>query len=182
MMRLNHILLVVAVAVAFLVPGGPLYAQQHPMFSHYMFNGLFINPAYAGSKDFVSTTLIARKQWTGFEGAPSTQIASIHAPLNNRKMGLGAAISNDQIGITHQTDFYMSYAWHLPLENGKLSLGLNGGFSYFKSQLSDLSVWDPDDPIYQSNSLSNILPNFGAGAYYYSQHFYAGLSVPQLMS
>lgn len=157
-------------------------AQQHPLFSHYMFNGLFINPAYAGSKEFVSTTFIARKQWTGFDGAPNSQIASLHAPLNNQKVGLGAVISNDKIGITNQTDFYGSYAYHIPMDNGKLSLGLNGGFSYFKSQFSELTVWDTDDPVYETNSLSNILPNFGAGIYYYSTKFYAGLSVPQLIS
>lgn len=159
-----------------------VYGQQHPLFSHYMFNGLYINPAYAGSKEFVSTTLIARKQWTGFEGAPSTQIASLHAPLNNEKVGLGVVIANDKIGITNQTDFYGSYAYHLPMSTGKLSLGLSGGFSYFKSKFSDLIVWDPDDPVYETNSLSNILPNFGAGVYYYSKKFYAGLSVPQLLS
>jgi type IX secretion system PorP/SprF family membrane protein len=157
-------------------------AQQHPLFSHYMFNGLYINPAYAGSKEFVSTTLIARKQWTGFEGAPSTQIASLHAPLNNRKVGLGFYISNDKIGITSEMDVYGSYAYHIETENGKLSLGLSGGFSYFKSQLSDLSVWDQDDPVYEVNSLSNVLPNFGTGIYYYTSKFYAGLSVPQIIS
>ncbi|HMT29569.1 MAG TPA: type IX secretion system membrane protein PorP/SprF [Bacteroidia bacterium] len=158
------------------------FGQQDPLFSHYMFNGLFINPAYAGSKEFVSTTLIARKQWSGFSGSPSTQIASLHAPLNNKKVGLGAVISNDKIGITNQTDFYASYAYHIPMEVGKLSLGLSGGFSYFKSKFSELTVWDPDDPLYETNSLSNILPNFGAGAYYYSKKFYAGLSVPQILS
>jgi type IX secretion system PorP/SprF family membrane protein len=156
--------------------------QQHALFSHYMFNGMYINPAYAGSKDFVSTTLIVRKQWTGFEGAPSTQIASLHAPLRNKKIGLGAVICNDKIGITNQTDFYGSYAYHLPLNEGKLSMGLNGGFSYFKSKFSDLTVWDPDDPVYETNSLSNILPNFGAGLYYYTKKFYSGISVPQLIS
>ena len=110
-----------------------------------------------------------------------TQIASIHAPLTNKKIGLGAVISNDKIGITNQTDFYGSYAYHIPMHTGKLSLGLNAGFSYFKSNFSELTVWDTDDPVYESNSLSNILPNFGAGVYYYSEKFYAGLSAPQLL-
>ena len=156
--------------------------QQHPLFSQYMFNGLYINPAYAGSKEFVSTTFIARKQWAGFEGAPTTQIASLHAPLEGKKVGLGFHISNDKIGITSEIDFYGSYAYHLDLNNGKLAFGLSGGFSYFKSQLSDLEVWDQDDPVYGVNALSNILPNFGAGIYYYNTKFYAGLSVPQMLS
>ena len=158
------------------------FGQQQPLFSHYMFNGLYINPAYAGSKDFVSTTLIARKQWSGFKGAPSTQIASLHAPLKNKKIGLGIVVSNDKIGITNETDLYGSYAFHIPLNTGKLSMGLSGGFSYLKSSFSELTVWDTDDPVYETNSLSNILPNFGAGLYYYSTKFYAGLSVPQILS
>ncbi|HEX5002509.1 MAG TPA: type IX secretion system membrane protein PorP/SprF [Bacteroidia bacterium] len=157
-------------------------AQQHPLFSHYMFNGLYINPAYAGSKEFVSTTLIARKQWAGFQGAPTTQIASLHAPLSNKKVGLGFSISNDRIGITNEMDVFGSYAYHIETNNGILSLGLSGGFSYFKSQLSDLNYWDQNDPVYEVNSLSNILPNFGAGIYYYTNKFYAGLSVPQILS
>jgi type IX secretion system PorP/SprF family membrane protein len=157
-------------------------AQQQPLFSHYMVNGLYINPAYAGSKEFVSTTLIARKQWSGFEGAPSTQIASLHAPLKKKRVGLGVVISNDKIGITNETDFYGSYAYHIPTKSGIISMGLSAGFSYFRSQFSDLTVWDPDDPVYETNSLSNVLPNFGAGVYYYSQKFYAGFSVPQILS
>lgn len=161
---------------------GLTIAQQDALFSHYMFNGMYINPAYAGSKEFISSTLIARKQWSGFEGAPSTQIASIHAPLSNKKIGLGAVISNDKIGITNQTEFYGNYAYHIPVNNGKLALGLSAGFTYFKSKFSELTVWDTDDPVYETNSLSNILPNFGAGVYYYSRTFYAGLSAPQLIS
>lgn len=165
-----------------LAVAGKASGQQHPMFSQYMFNGLYINPAYAGSKDFVSTTFIARKQWAGFEGAPSTQIASLHAPLKKKRVGLGVVISNDKIGITNETDFYGSYAYHIPTSSGIISMGLSAGFSYFRSQFSDLTVWDPDDPVYETNSLSNVLPNFGAGLYYYSQKFYAGLSVPQILS
>lgn len=172
----------IIITLLLILPAFSIMAQQDALFSHYMFNGLYINPAYAGSKEFVSATLIARKQWSGFEGAPSTQIASLHAPLNNRKVGLGVVISNDKIGITNQTDFYGSYAYHIPMENGKLSLGLNAGFSYFKSKFSELNVWDTDDPVYETNSLSNVLPNFGAGAYYYSSKFYAGFSVPQILS
>jgi len=166
----------------FMIAVIPAMAQQDALFSHYMFNGLYINPAYAGSKEFVSTTLIARKQWSGFEGAPSTQIASLHAPLNNKRVGLGVVISNDKIGITNQTDLYGSYAYHIPTNNGKVSLGLNAGFSYYKSKFSELEVWDTDDPVYEKNSLSNVLPNFGAGIYYYTQKFYAGFSVPQILS
>jgi type IX secretion system PorP/SprF family membrane protein len=159
-------------------------AQQIPVMSQYMFNGLIINPAYAGSKDFMSSTLMVRKQWAGFEGAPLTQNASIHGPLRKKKIGLGFMISNDQIGITHQTDVFASYAYHIPVSQGnaKLSLGLQGGFSFLKSNFSELTVFDANDPVYSANTLTNLQPNFGFGAYYYAERLYAGLSIPQLIS
>ncbi|MCZ2277104.1 MAG: type IX secretion system membrane protein PorP/SprF [Bacteroidia bacterium] len=158
------------------------FSQQMPVLSQYMFNGLVLNPAYSGSKDFMSATLMVRKQWAGFEGAPVTQNASIHGPLKKKRIGLGLMISNDKIGITNQTDIYGSYAFHIPLQKGKLSLGLQGGFSYFKSVFSELTYWDANDPVYQQLSLTNLQPNFGTGAYYYQEKLYAGFSIPQLLS
>lgn len=157
-------------------------AQQREIISQYMFNPLLLNPAYAGSKQFSSSTFLFRKQWTGFDGAPTTALASIHGLLENKRVGLGAYICNDQTGITNRTDVFGSYAYHLPTNSGKISFGLEGGFSYFKSNVSELTVWDAQDPVYSQNSLTSFLPNFGAGVYFYSDVFYAGFSVPQLLS
>jgi len=167
---------------AILATGGAASGQQIPVLSQYMFNGLVINPAYAGSKDFMSSTLMVRRQWAGFDGAPTTQNASVHGPLRRKRVGLGLMISNDKIGITGRTDVFASYAYHLPMRDGKLALGLQGGFSYVKSSFSELSYTDQDDPVYMANSLTNLQPNFGFGTYYYRERFYAGLSAPQLIS
>jgi len=157
-------------------------AQQESLLSQYMFNGLILNPAYAGSKDYASITAMFRKQWTGFPGAPVTQSASIHGPLKNKKVGLGLMIANDHAGVTNQTDIYGSYAYHIPLRNAKLALGIQFGISYVKSKLSDLTVWDANDQVFELNTQTNLLPNFGAGAYYYREKFYAGISIPHLMN
>jgi type IX secretion system PorP/SprF family membrane protein len=147
-----------------------------------MFNGLALNPAYAGSKPFASSTMVVRKQWAGFEGSPTTQSATLHGLLDNKKVGLGVMINNDHTGVTNQTDLFGSYAYHLGDKTGRLSFGLQAGFSYFKSTLSDLKVWQNNDPVYQLNTLSNVLPNFGFGMYYYSDNYYAGFSAPYIFS
>lgn len=157
-------------------------AQQMPAVSQYMFNGLLLNPAYAGSKPFTSATLMVRKQWAGFKGSPTTQTASIHGALENKKVGLGLYIANDHAGITNRNDLYGSYSYHIDAGEAKLALGLQVGFSYLKSLVSDLEVNDPNDPVYAVNTVSNVLPNFGCGAYYYTDLFYAGFSVPELLS
>ena len=67
-------------------------AQFEPQFTQYMFNEMFINPAYAGSREHIALTALYRNQWVGIEGAPKTQTFSVHAPLRNEKIGLGFSI------------------------------------------------------------------------------------------
>ncbi len=157
-------------------------AQQTPLMSHYMFNGLLINPAYAGSKEYVSTTLLYRKQWAGIEGAPVTYNGTVHGLLKKKKFGLGAMLQQDKIGVTRQTDFYGVLAYHLPVGIGKLSVGLQAGISNYSSSVVDLTYWDPGDKVFAYNTFSNLLPNAGFGAYYYRDLFYAGVAAPFLIS
>lgn len=157
-------------------------AQQFPLLSQYMFNGLVLNPAYAGSKPFTSASIDIRKQWAGFEGSPTTQAATIHGLTDSKKVGLGFMISNDKVGIQNQTDVFGSYAFHISQRRYKFSLGLQAGFSYLRSQISDLKYWQNGDPVYALNTLSNVQPNVGFGAYLYSEMYYAGISAPYLLS
>jgi len=157
-------------------------AQQSPLMSHYMFNGLLLNPAYAGSKEFVSSTLLYRQQWTGLEGAPVTYSGSIHGLLPKKKLGLGGYIQRDKIGVTSQTDIYASMSYHLPVGKGKLSAGLQMGLSNFSSDVVQLTYWDPGDKVFDYNTFSNLLPNAGLGLYYYQSLFYAGISAPFVIS
>lgn len=153
-------------------------AQQGPLLSHYMFNGLLLNPAYAGSKDFVSATLLYRKQWVGIEGAPVTYSGTIHGLLKKKRLGLGAVLLQDKIGETRQTDLYATLAYHLPVGSGKLSFGMQAGVSNFNSDVVKLRYWDPGDRVFDYNTFSNMLPNAGFGLYYYEERFYAGVSAP----
>src|SRR5476651_1740861 len=86
-------------------------AQQDVLMSQYMFNPLVINPAYAGSKDYMEATLLYRKQWTGWSGAPETESATLQGPLNNKNFGVGISLLNDHIGVTTRTDVYADFAY-----------------------------------------------------------------------
>ncbi|MFN8165339.1 MAG: type IX secretion system membrane protein PorP/SprF [Bacteroidia bacterium] len=159
------------------------YCQQDILVSQYMFNHLLLNPAYAGSKDYMMATLLYRKQWVNFEGAPTTQIASLHGPLGLTNFGWGAMISHDKIGVTDRTDAYVNAAYHLPVSSKmKLGLGLRAGGGYYSYKNSDLIYWDANDPAFAGDHTSKFLPNIGAGAYLYTDKFYAGLSVPTIIS
>ncbi|CAG5087205.1 PorP/SprF family type IX secretion system membrane protein [Parvicella tangerina] len=157
--------------------------QQEAMASQYMFNGLFVNPAYAGSHKFFSTTLGFRKQWVAVEGAPQTMVASIDGPLMDNKMGVGLVVANDQIGVSRNTDIVANYAYNIKLGEGKMAFGLKAGFSQYKATVSDLTYWDQEDPIYSSDLVGQTIPRFGFGAYYHvPAKWFAGLSIPTLVA
>src|SRR5688572_22676926 len=78
-------------------------AQQVATYSQYMFNGLAINPAYAGSHNALSATALARFQNVGLRGAPNTQTFSIHSPLVNKRVALGLMVIHDQLSVINQT-------------------------------------------------------------------------------
>lgn len=159
-----------------------LTAQQNPQYSQYMYNGLAINPAYAGSKDYISLAAAYRKQWVDFPGAPETQTFSAHTPISQKKMGLGFLFVNDKTGESNKRmDFMLSYAFHIETGSGILALGIQGGISQFSNDLSKLRTFDPGDNIANRNE-TEMFPNAGAGLYYYAEKFYAGASAPQLLS
>lgn len=166
----------------FIVASLRLTAQQDAMISQYMFNGLFLNPAYSGSHPYLSTSVLHRSQWVRFEGAPNTSSFAIDGPLAKDKMGLGLLVVNDKIGVTEQTDIYANYAYKLQLGTGKLAFGLKAGASSYSSRLSELTVWDETDQMFASDVSSKWLPKFGFGTYYYTSRGFAGFSIPTLVA
>src|ERR1041385_4503006 len=94
------------------VPGSYFVnAQQDPMFTHYMFNTIVINPAYAGSRDALTITALHRSQWVSFKGAPVVQSLTMHMPLKNDHFGVGLSILNDRIGPSNKTSVAGDFAY-----------------------------------------------------------------------
>ena len=155
------------------------YSQQSPLYSQYMFNGLLINPAYAGHEQSMSVSALVRKQWTALDGNPTSEILTAHTPLNNKKIALGALVSNDNIGVTQQTGADLMYAYRISFsETRKLSMGLQAGYSRLSAQYNTLNVKDPNDPSFPSSTYHQNYLYFGTGLYYSAKRFYIGLSAP----
>lgn len=161
-----------------------LHAQQDPMYSQYMFNGLSVNPAYAGVRGTPSMTALYRNQWVGVEGAPTTFTFSADAPVKNEKMALGLNMVQDKIGISNNFMLNLIYAYHIHFANdGQLSLGLQAGINQFKADYSavetSMTPGQIDDAF--GYSTTSLFPNFGFGAYYYTGKFFVGAGVPKMI-
>lgn len=156
-------------------------AQQYPVYSQYLFNPLVINPAYAGSHVQLSTTGMFRNQWLNLEGAPKTASLSMHTTLGRPNVGVGMLLTNDKIGSYSNTSIYGAYSYSIRSATSKLSFGLQAGFSLVSADYSQLNLDDLNDGSFVSFN-DKIRPNFGAGVYYQTKKFYAGLSIPFLLN
>ncbi|MEY3238377.1 MAG: hypothetical protein RI883_2478 [Bacteroidota bacterium] len=157
-------------------------AQQDPMYTHYMYNTLSVNPAYAGSRDALTITALHRSQWVDFKGAPMTQTLTLHSPIANKHIGLGLSATNDKIGPVNNTSISGSFAYIMQLtKKSKLALGLSGGVNILQANLSTLALDQQNDPTFLNNISNHVTPSFGFGAYYSRERFYAGVSVPNLI-
>jgi len=156
-------------------------AQQDPQFTQYMFNGLALNPAYAGSRDALSMVALYRNQWVGIDGAPTTMLFSLHTPIFDDQLGIGVQVTNDEIGANSQTNLTLNGSYWVPVgRTGRLSFGLRGGVNNYKSDNSSLNLFDPDEDNFALD-INSLKPNVGAGLYFYSDRLYAGVSSLQLI-
>ena len=161
-----------------------LMAQYDPMFTQYMFNEMFINPAYAGSKEALAINALHRQQWVDFPGRPITTTLSVHGPMANNKMGIGLSLLNEKIadGKLRRNLAYLTYAYRIKTgEKGHLSFGIMGGIHNQSNNYSELLTTSPNDVHFIANTGSVITPNFGAGIYYSTDKFYAGFSIPRMV-
>ena len=155
-------------------------AQQDPQFTHYMYNMNVINPAYAtDAPGVINLGGLYRTQWVGAVGAPKTGTLFVHSPIAKR-VEVGLSFVNDAIGdIVHENNIYADVAYVIPLsESKKLSFGVKGGVTLFDVNFDGFELTDPNpDPAFSEN-VNKAFPNVGAGAFYFSDHYYLGFLIP----
>lgn len=152
-------------------------AQQEPMYTHYMYNLMSVNPAYAGTRGATSVSLLSRTQWMGFDNNPKTNVVSAHTPFSVGQSGVGISVLSDVISPVNSLYLDLNYAHRVMLTPDiTLSLGIKGSMLNSSATLSDLVS---NDPAFTDGSYFNY--NFGVGAFLYTDNYYVGLSVPRLI-
>ena len=172
---------IIALAVLLIGLSSTVSAQQDPQYTQYMYNQAVINPAYAGSTESLSLTTLYRNQWTGFDGAPKTITFSGHSPVGEN-IGLGLSVISDQHGPVKENNIYADFSYTIGLGGEhKLALGLKGGVTLHDIGLfSDVQLQVSGDEAFRED-VSNATPNAGIGAFFYSDKYYVGLSMPNML-
>ncbi len=173
--------------IAFLLLIGLKASAQHtPLnpISNRIFTPFIINPAIAGSKDFMAIDLAATIQGDDFSQllSSNSRIAKrgpryFGAPVGKSftSIGVGGALFNDHSGPSRNIGVSAAASYHIPLNDKNISfvsagLAVKGIYNIIDS-IPDLGVPGKE----------SIIPNLDAGIYLYSQNLYAGVSVTNLL-
>ncbi|MCC7301593.1 MAG: type IX secretion system membrane protein PorP/SprF [Bacteroidia bacterium] len=173
MIRLFYILLIFTAA--------GIRAQQLPLYTQYMLNDYVMNPAIAGKNPYYEVKSNNRYQWIGITDAPRTYILSANGPTRDKNVGLGGYLFTDIVGPTRRIGIDFTYAYHIQLaEKTKLSFGASAGLLQWAVDGSKITLYHPFDNIISNGYQSVLVPNLGAGFYFYGEKWYVGGSAPQV--
>lgn len=160
-----------------LVVSNRVICQQTFSYTQYMNDLTPINPASTMVEDVGSFNLLARKQWAGVAGAPTTLFFDGNLPVRSTNGSAGFVFENNKFGVESLTSLNAFYAQSVRLGWDKyLALSLNVGY---RSYIANYTQLDPNDKALGPD-INQSKPNLGFSIMYYSKTAYIGLSVPQL--
>jgi type IX secretion system PorP/SprF family membrane protein len=196
-------ILFIVIAIAFT---GRARAQQLPLYSQYTMNSFLLNPASAAVEGYSMFSLTAREQWLGLPMSPKTHALTFQKRLgtskkyrpkrrranifnfgrrrggrrNTNNVAIGGYIFNDKNGIIDRTGLQFSYAYHIPLDEGQLSMGMSVTGFQFRIDEDKMVLYDEYDALLSGSDKTLYIPDANAGIYYVNRYMYAGLSASDL--
>jgi type IX secretion system PorP/SprF family membrane protein len=173
-----------------------LFGQQDNVFSHYMYANNAFNPGAAGNHEKICATLLQRSQWNKFDGAPQLFFGNVNMDFNlfGLEHGVGLTFSSDEIGFMTNQEIALSYAQRLEVGNGKLGIGVSGGFINHQLEpkwktVSGLGIPEQmfteagSDPAIPEGGKHNPTPlHMGFGMFYRTYKMFMGFSVTHIVA
>ncbi|MGX8712070.1 MAG: PorP/SprF family type IX secretion system membrane protein [bacterium] len=180
-------------------------AQNEGQYTHFMFNRLSYNPAYAGSSGAISLTMLYNKQWLGLKlqsplpnmdagVTPSNVLFSFDMPVAFLHGGIGLLFNSQSVGYHTNTTINLDYAFRLYWGPGNLSAAVEANLYSFGFNTENLlgcndltgDINNPasrsGDPAVSGQDLSEFLIDVSTGLYYQVPGiWYVSLSVKNLL-
>lgn len=181
-------------------------AQNEGQYTHFMFNRLSYNPAYAGSSGNISATILYRSQWLGLQlqaptptgeagSKPTNLLFSFDLPVSWLHGGLGGSFTSEKVGYHDNSTFAIDYAFRIFWGPGTLAAGIEADLQNYKFKTSSLygtsdmsgdptnPVSSANDPLVSQQDVSDFLIDLSTGIYYQVPGvFYASFAAKNLLA
>ena len=179
MFRLKNLKLLFFIWLA-CIPEG--FSGPDPYFSQYLFNGIYVNPAFAGYRPYAQFSAYFKKYASSFNVGNSATLVSLDGPLSQNKLGVGGlALYDFNPGLT-RINVLANLAYKLQMRSGTLSFGMSMGFNQYSFDPQVFNIKDVTDDKIGTDTRSAIAPDLGAGLYYQTSRYYVGVSAMHLLS
>ena len=169
-------------------------AQDEIVYDQYYWNYYLVNPAVAGATRCSHVLGTFRKQWVGLDDSPMIETVSFRTRIL-KNIGLGAYVYNDKNGYSKRQGGQVTAAYHIPLtqnygyfmKDRELQRQLSFGLSAVVSHYGFDNVLSTDEKASQDNAVANggtdrgTYFNANFGTYFLWDHFFAGLSISNLI-
>lgn len=163
----------------------PIFAQQDTQYGQYVYNGLYINPAYAGYREAIYGQAFYRSQWTGIRGAPQSLSMSVDAPITDKNLGVGGIITMDKIGAQRTLNGYANLAYRLRLNHNVfnvLAFGIGAGVMQTGLNGNLLEADEVGDTQVPTGFDSKTAPSLRLGVQLSTENFFIGFSANNLFA
>jgi len=165
-----------------LMLGSAATAQNTQHQSQYMLHQALINPAQTVTYNSLNAAVFYKNQWSGFSGAPTTQGFSIGKPFKGYNSAWNAQLFHDKIGVNNSYQIGGGYAYKFQInENIRIGFGLGAYLNMQQSNFAEVHTTVSGDPVYEANTKTIVMPNFRFSTYLYSDQYYVGFAVPNLL-
>ena len=157
------------------------HGQQLQSSSFYDLQGVFHNPSMAGVQGHGMIGASYRSQWSSINGAPKTATLFGSFAMPEHNIGLGGYLYNDETGPISRTGLNLSFAKYIPMEKGKLSIGLEAKAQQYALDINKLAEsLGAGDPLLMGGD-NKFKFDAGFGVSYISDRLQVGASVAQLI-
>lgn len=159
--------------------------QEFPRLLHYSVNMQSVNPAFVGMWGQTGFWVSTRTNWIGVRGAVAEKQFSCYTTVSDHKAGVGVNVQRLVMGRENRLFLTGDYSFQIRvgLEH-YLRFGLRAGIVNFDNSLKNYHLY-PDyisDPEYIANVRLYYMTTMGLGALYFSDRYYLGFSIPQMIS
>lgn len=180
-------------------------AQNEGQYTHFMYNRLSYNPAYAGSSGDISLTALYRNQWLGLQlqspvpggdagSTPKNILFSFDMPVSWLHGGIGFVLNSTKVGYWDNLDINLDYAFRIFWGPGNLSAAIEVNLNNLKFNTGELhgpddlpgdpygSASATSDPLIDGRATSDFLFDLSTGLYYQMPgKWYVSLSAKNLL-